>query len=386
MIMNSKTHAKRRSARGLTMVELLVAIAIGMLIMTAMAVLFANNSRSRTETERASQKIENGRFALDLIRTDLQHAGFMSVFDPRDLPSPTSASELNICETSMTNLEKAMPLHVQGYDNVSGSTVECLTDVVPGTDVLVVRRAAACVAGTTNCEALGGRPGFQASSCNSADELSGPLNGRYKFSTSASDFVDPNGVRDRNCDTTVPTGCITGVANCRAPVYRYMVRIYYVASNDQPNDGIPTLKRAELDVNGSNLTFRTASLVQGVEDMQVEYGMDSSPAAGDGNPDIYATAQSSYLNCTAGVATCETQWRSVVSAKVHVLSRNIDGSADHIDAKTYYMGKKSDGTDQVAGPFNTTTYQQARKHIYKRSVFQEVVRMNNVAARRFVPS
>ena len=91
-----------RRVRGVSLVELLVAIAIGMLIVTAMSLLFANNSRSRSETERANQKIENGRYALEVISGDLQHAGYFSVFDPRQLPLPVPPAPMAVpdpCET-----------------------------------------------------------------------------------------------------------------------------------------------------------------------------------------------------------------------------------------------------------------------------------------------
>ncbi len=56
-------HAARRPNLGMSLVELLVAISIGMLVVAAMALLFASNSRSRSETERTGFNIENGRYA-----------------------------------------------------------------------------------------------------------------------------------------------------------------------------------------------------------------------------------------------------------------------------------------------------------------------------------
>ena len=72
----------RPASRGMSLVELLVAIGIGTLIVAAMALLFANNSRSRSETERASRKIENGRYAVEVLRGELYHAGYLAEFDP----------------------------------------------------------------------------------------------------------------------------------------------------------------------------------------------------------------------------------------------------------------------------------------------------------------
>jgi type IV pilus assembly protein PilW len=361
--MKTNPRSRRGAMRGLTMVELLVAIAIGLLIMTAMAVLFANNSRSRTETERGSQKIENGRFALDVISTELQHAGFYSVFDPRTLTAPTLKP--NACATALADLKTAMPVFIQGYDNVSASVLDCISDVKPGTDVFVVRRAASCVAGTTGCTARSsGAPGFQASSCNNVSELaSAVVANHYKLDTAADTAFT---LTERDCAT-------------RAGIYRYLVRIYYVANNDVSGDGIPTLKRAELVVSSGNLAFTSTSLVQGVDQLQIEYGIDTT---NDGSADVYSASPDIYQSCSDSTTpTCVGYWTSVVAAKVFVLSRNIDSSAGHSDAKTYVMGKQAtvsgQGDDKTVGPFNDA---------YKRSVFQEVVKLNNPASRRYVPS
>lgn len=348
-----------RAERGMTLVELLVAVAIGMLILTAMAVLFANNSRSRTETERASQKIENGRYALEVVGTDLEHAGYFSVFDPRQVPLPTAIPAA--CATAAADLKAALPVHVQGFDDTSGG-LACISDVKPGTDVLVVRRISSCAAGVGTCPALpAGAVGFQPSSCNDPlrpELASGIVDNAYKLSAAAADFT----LTRRDCTTA-------------APVHRYMVRIYYVAANDRDGDGIPTLKRAELEGGG----FTTVTLVQGVDDFQVEYGMDSN---GDGSPDVYSASPEAYLACgPASTPTCVQNWASVVTVRVFVLSRNIDATAGHSDTKSYVLGRVADaalgsGAEHTVGPFNDG---------YKRSVFQETVRLQNVSGRRLSP-
>lgn len=353
-----------RRVRGLSLVELLVAIAIGMLIVTAMSLLFANNSRSRSETERANQKIENGRYALEVMSSDLHHAGYFSVFDPRQLTPP--AAKPDACDEDVAGaaFQSAMAVYVQGYDNVAATTLSaCLTDLKANTDIVVTRRASGCVAGVGTCPALSaGAPGFQASSCNdgaSPELATGVVDNYYKLGTNTATFT----LTKRDCTTP-------------AEVRRYLVRIYYVASNDKPGDGIPTLKRAELDPGG----FTTTSLVQGVENLQMEYGMDTND---DGNADVYSASPDLYQACTAATTpTCVGRWMSVVSAKVFILSRGVERSPGHTDTKTYVLGQVADpatgsGAANPVGPFNDA---------YKRSVFQEVIRLQNASGRRFSPS
>jgi type IV pilus assembly protein PilW len=59
----------RRRCGGAGLVELMVGITLGLLA-AAIATLFANNS-APNEIERTSQQIENGRFALQLLRDDI---------------------------------------------------------------------------------------------------------------------------------------------------------------------------------------------------------------------------------------------------------------------------------------------------------------------------
>lgn len=65
-----------RTLRGFTLVELMVAVTIGLLIVAALLALYLNITRTNTEMAKANSLIENGRFAIQLIQNDLIHAGF----------------------------------------------------------------------------------------------------------------------------------------------------------------------------------------------------------------------------------------------------------------------------------------------------------------------
>lgn len=344
--------SRRAASRGMSLVEMLVAIGIGTLIVAAMALLFANNSRSRSETERASRKIENGRFALEVLRGDLFHAGYFAELDPRGLTLP--AAKPDPCTTIFAGVQQAMGVHIQGYDNMAATTLSCLNDVKVGTDAVVIRRVSGCTVSnpaTTGCTGLGtNAPAFQASSCGSAAELgSGDVSKYYKLSTDATTL----NLKKRDCTS-------------EAGVRRYLLRIYYVANNDKPGDAIPTLKFVELGGAG----FSVSSLVQGVENLQIEYGLDTD---GNGDADVYTAAPDLYLGCSdTSVPTCVGRWTSVVAAKVFVLSRNVEASPGYVDAKKYYLGRKADGSVNEITPTETA---------YKRSVFQEVIRLQNPSGR-----
>src|SRR5262249_62300030 len=93
-----------------------------------------------------------------------------------------------------------------------------------------------------------------------------------------------------------------------ADLRRFVTRIYFIANNDNPGDGIPTLKRSELigagapcAVPGANC-FSVVPLVGGIENMQLEYGLDTN-AIPDGAPDVFTADPDSYTGAgAAGVA------------------------------------------------------------------------------------
>src|SRR5207248_10917632 len=62
--------------RGVSLVELMIAITLGLLVLATLASVFANSSRSRTELDRVSRQIENGRFAMEILTSDIKIAGF----------------------------------------------------------------------------------------------------------------------------------------------------------------------------------------------------------------------------------------------------------------------------------------------------------------------
>jgi len=325
----------RRHAGGFNLVELMVASAIGLLMLAGMATLFVQNNRTQVEIERANHQIENGRYAMQTLSTDLSNAGFYGEFDPTPLDDPTTIPD--ICATTLDALRDALPLPVQGMNMPDADQASCLLDRKPGTDVLVVRRTQTCVAGTGNCAPVADGGAFlQASLCYNSSEL-GSGDGRHHYSL---DTNTTNLTRhQRDCNDVAGTGTA-------AVVRRYLVHIYYIANNSEAGDAIPTLKRAELG-GETALGFTIAPLVEGIENFQVEYG------SGGG---VFDAAPSTVAG-----------WRGIVAVKLHLLARNIDATSGHKDTKTYSLG--------------SAVTIDAPNDGYKRHVFQSQVLLRNPAGR-----
>ncbi|HUR41564.1 MAG TPA: PilW family protein [Verrucomicrobiae bacterium] len=378
---------------GFSLIEFMIAITVSMVILAALTATFVSNSRARLEIERANQQIENGRYAVMALTDDLQLAGYLSTFniltEPLTLPATKKPDP---CVTTATGLNAVMLMHVLGYDNsrlkpdgatdvtcVQGGT-NLLADYKAGTDILVVRRASTCVRGSTNCPDQSGAFYFQASMCEAqlntiaAAHPNGP---HYRLDTVGSGNLNRTA---RNCTTL-------------ADMRQFFVHLYFVANNDEAGDGIPTLKRAELIGEGGTARYRLYSLANGIENLQIEYGIDAYGAGGpattpDGAPDMFTADPDEFNPAAVGTPVaacagdCNQNWANVVSVKVSVLARNPEKTRDHDDKKIYSLGLNDDGAAQCAyDPDNNGTCDAFRDG-YKRHVYQSAVRLNNVSGRR----
>lgn len=375
----------REFHRGFSLIELMIAITLGLLIMTGLVSIFVKNSQARTEIERSNRQLESGRYAMSLLTEDLRMAGYFSSFNPYEKiigaspeapplgadTSPVTAAmgyppAPDPCDTTVANLNRTFFFHVQGYDNAA-TVPSCVSDTRAGSDILVVRRLSTCVAGPTleaGCDALpNGAPYFQASNCFQATELASNTGSRRDYQTN---FV-------LNTDLALATlrtlSCATspGVPAPAADYRRYLTHIYFVANNNAAGDGIPTLKRAELGVGG----FTIVPLVEGIETIQFEYGVGNT--ANSAIISAYTADPWTYNGC-AGHA-CLLNWLHTYSVKVNLLARNVEQSPGWTDNKIYTLGLKADGSANLFPA--SGTYGDR----YKRHAYNAVVRLDNPSGR-----
>mgnify|MGYP006187745937 CR=1 FL=1 len=89
----------RQDAAGFSLVELMIALTIGLFLVGGMlAVVLSSTSTARTR-DRAVDMQTNGRYAIELLKRDIQHAGFLggtSLFYP---DAPTAIPVINVCDS-----------------------------------------------------------------------------------------------------------------------------------------------------------------------------------------------------------------------------------------------------------------------------------------------
>jgi type IV pilus assembly protein PilW len=119
-----------------------------------------------------------------------------------------------------------------------------------------------------------------------------------------------------------------------AQVMRFASHVYYVADKDPGGNAIvPTLYRK---VN----TSTPEALVEGIESMQVLYGVDTD---GDKTPNVYLKAG------VAGLQT-EAEWSTVMAVRVILLARTIAGQDTDINPADYTLDLDADGTFDLTVP------------------------------------
>jgi Tfp pilus assembly protein PilW len=458
-------------ARGMSLVETMIAMTIALVILIALVSIYVNVARSNEELSKANGLIENGRFSLQIIEGDLVHAGFWDGYLPQfddltatDAPGDVATALPDPCvpyanwdSTYRTNL---VAIPVQASDTLWAGA-GCLGAVAKraGTDAIAIHYAETCIAGDPGCDAVvADRVYFQNSACaaeklagtaasatagtitfNSAsgvdDEyqdamirtISGAGAGQFRSiasydggtqtatvspdwgvvpggtTTFALEYVlgkDSFALHQRDCTGTgVPPG-LPVTAGTSANLRRYISNIYYIADQPHP-DGVqtvPTLMRSQFDVNGSTPVQRApVALIDGVEDMRVEIGIDDlsetgaavdftvpinwvdpltmvAPAnRGDGSPDR-------FVRCTAAAPCSAADLMNAVAVRIWVLARSRDQSRDYVDAKVYCLGTLDD-----AGACPAASEIAAPTDNYKRHVFSTTVRMVNVSGRRETP-
>jgi type IV pilus assembly protein PilW len=113
------------------------------------------------------------------------------------------------------------------------------------------------------------------------------------------------------------------------------VRIYYVSCNSDSatacgasgGDGVPTLQRLDVLPGGTVIT----PVVDGIENLQFGYGLDSSSPTPDGTPDVYTDVPPASVDRAASGAYVNN-WRDVMSVRVYLLARNLDPTGGYVDA------------------------------------------------------
>ncbi|MFC5581908.1 PilW family protein [Rhodanobacter terrae] len=359
-----------RHQAGMSLIELMIAVAIGLALLAGLSSLYVSTSKARSEFNKTSEQVENGRFALQSITRDIEMAGF---YGRSSLPVATTSYALSDpCATAPASMgfsttpALTVPLPVYGPALAStapaclpATLATTLPNMKAGAEVLTV----SYVSGSTTATPDGNNYYLQRSGCET-DSVS------MVYSKTAGAFTLHN---------KAPSGSSVCSTSTSAELRQYVERSYYVATCDVCSgtgaDTTPTLKVAEF-VNGA---IQVSSLVAGIEDVHYSYGEDLD---NNGSPDCYvdnpsdvsavptacAAAAAAAVPPYTWTASATANWANVTAVRINLLSRNLDNTASWTDTRSYDLGRAA-----ADGPYNDH---------YKRHVYGTVARIWNTGGLR----
>lgn len=314
------TMKRYKRQAGFTLIELVLSLGLGLFLVAGTVTVFIQNNRSAFQDEEISRVLENGRYVMRLLSRELAMAGFWGKF--LDVETTTNHASIGIGQDCGNGVDPwAMDLAaIQFLDNSTAATVAatfaCIpsANVVTGTDLLAVKRVA-----------------------DSSTADVGIVNNTIYMRSNgdaATMFLGGGAA-------TPPI--LTGIETN----WTYLPQIYYIRDYaETASDGIPTLCRVHLD-NSSPANMTTEVLVDGVENLQIEFGIDED----DDFIANYYTAEPTAAEIF-----------DAVSARIYVLVVSVNEIPDYTNDKTYTLG--------------STTVNAANDGFYRR-VFNTTVVLRN---------
>ncbi len=285
----------------MTLVELLIAMSLSLIVGAAIITVFTNNTRSFREDENMARMQDDTSNALRELAFDITMAGhYASLIAPSmvtgdtDLVVGTDCGPAGVPNWIYQTQAAGEHQSLLATDNATGASANashsCITaaELQPGTDVVSIKR----VAGGSTAVPIAG---------NVYLRTNGTVGLLYRQPASAAPPV------------IVPVPFTE---------WQYRPRIYFIRNySNAPGDQIPALCRKILTGAGPSMT--TECLAQGIENLQIEFGLDAS---GNGRPDAFLS------NPT------QTQMQTVVSARIFLLARSVESDRRYDDIKTYTLG------------------------------------------------
>lgn len=307
---------------GFSLIEIMIATGIGLFIAAGIATVYVSSKEAYTLRDQISEMDESARVAMKALRTHLERAGYSSNANPQLdnylLPSSFSPSSV-ICPTGQANI-----INVNRIANSSdGQSI--------GTNALTTNQIMA------RADTIG-------ISFLADDQL----------------LDDCTGASWKNRCMINPEASISTSVN-QTPNAQLMRRVYSsfrvqknTSRQNSVGDGIPEL------VCGGSLNTYSQPWAQGIENMQLRYGVDTVPSTIPSGQKKQWQVDDYW---TATQVTANDAWDKVALVQVALLVRTMEPMFEQAEAKAYQL------FDQ-----NIVTNDR-----YKRAVYTTTIYLRNVA-------
>ena len=351
------------SQRGLSLVELMIAMLLGLFLIGGLLQIFISSRQTYRMQEGLSRLQENGRFAIDFISRDIRMAGFLGCNSQAAI-----TNKLNM-PTPPTDFIYDFNTVIEGFEAISATAWTpainaAITSPLGGSDVITIRRADAqgfAVTAYTNAD-------LTLDTSTSTSTIKPILTASNANLTASSDNLKTAGFLNssggNNCAIAVISGCVVGdvatVFQVSAITGSVLAHGTGVCSpgNDASSNWSPTYVGGQVfPINTISYYIRTNSIgqpslyyrigsgsaqeiVEGIENMQILYGVDTDV---DGAANYYVTAD------------VVPDWTQVVSVRISLLAATIDNNLTDQPLPYTWNGATITPTDRkIRRVFNTT--------------------------------
>jgi len=333
--------------RGLSLIELLVALTIGTVLIAGAVYVFSQTRSTHAVSDTIARLQENGRYVFSVLEPDIQLAGYYGFSN-----SPLDFQYIRNGSTSTGRHAADMQTAdtaVEGIDE----THKC------GNNYAV--NLLATVEGTNNGYTLGAScPALAGGAADEADTLT------VRRSSGPPDAANDPGVPTAGrlqllVNRLSPTnqyvladGSLPGSTTLKAGLVQMrdlIVRTYYISKDSTNPDakGLPALRVKSL-TDGPG--FTDEEVMRGVEDLQVQFGIDTGDYDGDGAIDPGLDEDNDNIpDIARGIATRYVNpdklpvGFQVVAVRVWVLLRAENPELGYVDKRTYKYADREYAVD-----------------------------------------
>ena len=312
--------------KGFSVVELMVALLLGLFLVSGVTGMYLSSKQTYRMTDNLSRLQENLRYSLEFMTRDVRMASYMPCRFP-----PTFTNAVN----GSTNWHlDYFNFGLRGYEGgVSTFPTQISGDVIAGSDAIAILKGGMYAGTIESHNNTTGRFTLQ-------DSFPGPDQEFQKgevalvcdprqaalFQVSDSNYT--NGTIDYGTNTGIAPGNATtsiGVFGEDAQITSFEPVIYYVApSTSDPNTNALKVRSLEAVLTGGveTVTMSEEELLDGVETMQIMYGLDVD---NDQIADRYEAAND--------IAVAE--WPSVITVRLGLLMSTGEEVAAQVDTNSY---------------------------------------------------
>lgn len=275
----------RHSQRGLTLIELLISMTLGVFLIGGMLQILVSTRQAYNLQEGLSRLQENGRFAMNNITRDVRMTGFLGCRRIADVVPANVANTAMIAAVANTI--------VTGTDNVTNNwnATMCSSSnrCIAGTDSITVINATSCGANLTTAMLTTG------------DNISIPVGNTCGIAVGTPLILANCSNSDLFLSTSIGTPISHAALNnayaSDAEILNYNVITYYIRTGANGGNSL-----WRYDNNMPVSTTNPVEVTEGIENMQISYGADiQSPQ--DGCAEYYVPAGTAGLNMNQVVST-----------------------------------------------------------------------------------